>query len=131
MIITTKGLSPAELIEAVSLRVGGPHGTDQFSPDQIIELVKDLLAELEPREITILNGPNHGLKFETVEETGITLNMPATISLCRYPEDADIRYAHPTFMDQYFIQGDYAYYIGQRIRTGQLGMPHLDAENIR
>lgn len=124
-----------EFIEAVSNTVGGPHGTGQFSADAVIQIVRDLLYEsdkigFEPREVTIVNGPQHGEKFDTVEGTGITLNVPDVAQpLRKHPKDADIRYAYPTYMNQYFILGDFAYYIGQRITAGgPLGMPHLDAE---
>lgn len=133
-------VSPAELIEAVSNTVGGPFGTGQFSADAVIQIVKDLLTEPVPgpdkpkiREVTVVNGPAHGEKLRTVQENGITLNVPdVSQPLRRLPNDADIRYAHPTYMNQYFLLGDFAYYIGQRIMTtgGPFGMPHLDVENV-
>ena len=119
-----------ELFEAIALEVSGPDGT-HFSADEVIKIVKDLLAEPKIRDVTIVNGPLHGGKLFDIKGTGITLNVPSAIQLRRYPEDADIRYANPTFMNLYFILGDFAYYIGQRIMAvGPLGMPHLDAENV-
>jgi len=77
-----------------------------------------MTTKTETREITILNGPNHNTKFETEAPDFSILNSTGVPKLNRLPEDADVRYTYPMFMDQYFIWGKYAYYIGQRMLTG-------------
>lgn len=65
----------------------------------------------------IINGPQHGcpLQNDTEHEDGTILHVPAIPQIRRHPDDADIRFAHPTFNHKYLLMGKYAYYLGEEM----------------
>ena len=72
------------------------------------------------RTFTIVNGPNHGKKLDSDQEDGVTLHVRAAPQLKKFPADADIRFAHPSYDHKYLLNGRYAYYLGEDIITLQL-----------